>query len=91
MHNVSVGTYMASGGTNFGFTAGGSLHGVAGQAVQASVTTSYDFNAPVTEAGDVNASKWLALQALFSQFNHQPMEKAKQNKENAERKQKKVK
>ncbi|XP_055686749.1 beta-galactosidase-like [Lutzomyia longipalpis] len=47
--NASVNFYMFFGGTNFGFTAGANNGGIG--SYQADVT-SYDYDAPMTEAGD---------------------------------------
>jgi len=48
-YNGSVNFYMFQGGTNFAFTSGG---GVAETGKHGAVVTSYDYDAPLTEAGD---------------------------------------
>ncbi|CAL8467305.1 g6842 [Coccomyxa elongata] len=45
----SVNLYMVHGGTNFGFTAGGSID----NGVYWACITSYDYDAPISEAGDI--------------------------------------
>lgn len=47
---ASVNFYMFYGGTNFGFTAGTHRSGIGNFKVY---TTSYDYDAPITEAGDI--------------------------------------
>ena len=45
-----MGSYMYHGGTNFGFSAGGNI---VGQSSYQPVPTSYDYDAPISEAGDL--------------------------------------
>lgn len=51
-HQVNVNFYMFFGGTNFGFTNGANSGPFLAQ------TTSYDYDAPLSEAGDVTAKYW---------------------------------
>ncbi|KAL9890166.1 ectoderm-expressed 3 isoform 1-T2 [Glossina fuscipes fuscipes] len=62
--NASVNFYMFYGGTNFGFTAGAN-NGGPGR-YQADIT-SYDYDAPMTEAGDPT-SKYFALRDIIARY-----------------------
>lgn len=62
--NASVNFYMWFGGTNFGFTAGANDGGP--NRYNADVT-SYDYDAPMTEAGDITP-KYLALRDVIGEF-----------------------
>jgi beta-galactosidase len=57
-HNASFSIYMVHGGTSFGFSAGANSPPFSPQ------TTSYDYDAPITEAGWAS-SKYFALRELF--------------------------
>jgi beta-galactosidase len=57
-HNASFSIYMVHGGTSFGFTAGANCPPFAPQA------TSYDYDAPISEAG-WDTAKYHALRELF--------------------------
>lgn len=57
-HNASFSIYMVHGGTSFGFTAGANSPPFAPQ------TTSYDYDAPISEAG-WDTPKFHALRELF--------------------------
>lgn len=57
-HNASFSIYMVHGGTSFGFTAGANCPPFAPQ------TTSYDYDAPISEAG-WDTPKFHALRELF--------------------------
>jgi beta-galactosidase len=57
-HNASFSIYMAHGGTSFGFTAGANCPPFAPQ------VTSYDYDAPISEAG-WDTPKFYALRDLF--------------------------
>jgi beta-galactosidase len=59
-HNVSFSLYMAHGGTSFGFDAGANSPPFSPQ------TTSYDYDAPISEAG-WDTPKYHTLRDLFSQ------------------------
>ncbi|MGV9293547.1 beta-galactosidase [Amycolatopsis sp. NPDC003676] len=65
---ASVNLYMACGGTNYGFTAGANTSGLQYQPT----VTSYDYDSPVGEAGDVGA-KFAALQAVITKYTKQPV------------------
>ncbi|XP_011300269.1 beta-galactosidase [Fopius arisanus] len=60
--NASMNLYMMYGGTNFGFTAGAN-----GGAQYSPQITSYDYDAPLTEAGDPT-DKYFALRDALSQY-----------------------
>lgn len=60
---VNVNFYMFYGGTNFGFTAGANDGGP--NRYNADVT-SYDYDAPLTEAGDITP-KYLVLRDVISE------------------------
>jgi beta-galactosidase len=57
-HNASFSIYMAHGGTSFGFTAGANSPPFSPQ------STSYDYDAPIDEAGHVT-EKFTAIRDLF--------------------------
>ncbi|VDK52470.1 unnamed protein product [Anisakis simplex] len=60
---ASFNYYMFQGGTNFAFWAGGEL--------EDSITTSYDFWAPLSEAGDIT-EKYLAIRNWIKTIPHWP-------------------
>lgn len=60
--NASVNIYMFYGGTNFGFTAGAN----GGEKEFLPDITSYDYDAPLTEAGDPTA-KYFAIRDTIAQ------------------------
>ncbi|XP_057327942.1 beta-galactosidase [Microplitis mediator] len=60
--NASINIYMFYGGTNFGFTAGAN----GGDKYWPQIT-SYDYNAPLTEAGDPT-DKYFAIRDTLAQF-----------------------
>ncbi|XP_075459493.1 beta-galactosidase-1-like protein 2 isoform X2 [Ascaphus truei] len=64
---ASINLYMFHGGTNFGFMSG-ALH----FHEYRSDVTSYDYDAPLTEAGDYT-SKYFKLQEIFSKFHAEPL------------------
>lgn len=64
---ASINLYMFHGGTNFGFMAG-ALH----FHEYRSDVTSYDYDAPLTEAGDYT-SKYFKLRELFSKHHVEPL------------------
>uniref|UniRef100_A0A0X3PRQ2 Beta-galactosidase n=2 Tax=Schistocephalus solidus TaxID=70667 RepID=A0A0X3PRQ2_SCHSO len=55
---VSLNYYMFHGGSNFGFWSGGP------SASNAAITTSYDYDAPISEAGDIT-TKYIMLRDLI--------------------------
>lgn len=59
---ASVNFYMIHGGTNFGFTAGANM----GSNYQADIQ-SYDYDAPITEAGDLT-EKYYEIQKVIAQY-----------------------
>lgn len=65
---ASVNLYMACGGTNFGFTSGANTSGTTYQPT----VTSYDYDSPVGEAGDVGA-KFTALRSVLTKYTHAPI------------------
>ncbi|KAL1131552.1 hypothetical protein AAG570_011169 [Ranatra chinensis] len=65
-NNVSFNFYMFHGGTNFGFTSGSGS-----SSVFQPVITSYDYDAPITEAGDLT-DKYIAIREVLS--SHYPAE-----------------
>ena len=64
--NVSVAFYMYMGGTNFGFMNGGRYH----QTLLTSIT-SYDYDAPLTEAGDTT-TKFHVLRETIAKYEKIP-------------------
>jgi beta-galactosidase len=60
-HKASFSIYMAHGGTSFGFTAGANSPPFAPQ------STSYDYDAPISEAG-WDTEKFHAIRDLFSRY-----------------------
>ncbi|XP_075226343.1 ectoderm-expressed 3 [Lycorma delicatula] len=63
-NSTSVNLYMFYGGTNFGFMAGANCDDSNGYRPQ---LTSYDYDAPITEAGDLT-SKYFAIKELLKQY-----------------------
>ncbi|KAJ6640309.1 Beta-galactosidase [Pseudolycoriella hygida] len=66
--NASVNFYMFFGGTNFGFTAGANDGGPGSYNVD---VTSYDYDAPMDEAGDPTP-KYYALRDVIGEYLHLP-------------------
>jgi beta-galactosidase GanA len=64
---ASVNLYMACGGTNFGFTSGANTSGTTYQPT----VTSYDYDSPVGEAGDLGA-KFTALRSVLTKYTGVP-------------------
>ncbi|CAM6096522.1 unnamed protein product [Calypogeia fissa] len=62
--NASVVLYMAHGGTNFGFNSGANTGSTASE-FQPDLT-SYDYDAPIGEAGNCDSAKFKALRAVLS-------------------------
>ncbi|OAE20031.1 hypothetical protein AXG93_2584s1150 [Marchantia polymorpha subsp. ruderalis] len=64
--NASVVLYMLHGGTNFGFTSGSNT----GSSVRDFLPdiTSYDYDAPIGEAGDIDNPKFQALKAVLGRY-----------------------
>ncbi|KAJ8280374.1 hypothetical protein GJAV_G00053770 [Gymnothorax javanicus] len=59
---MSINLYMFHGGTNFGF-----MSGAVDQGVYKALVSSYDYDAPLSEAGDCTP-KYYQLRELFSQY-----------------------
>ena len=66
---ASVNLYMFHGGTNFGFTNGANDKGV-----YKPIVTSYDYDAPLDEAGNPTAKYW-AFRAVLGEYTAIPEEK----------------
>lgn len=60
--NASVNIYMYHGGTNFGFSAGSNI-----DPVFHPVPTSYDYDAPISEAGDLT-QKFYAIKRVIAKY-----------------------
>lgn len=67
---ASVNLYMFIGGTNFGFTSGANM-GTAPYDDYSPHTTSYDYDAPLNEAGDPTP-KYFALQQVIKKYRPNP-------------------
>ncbi|KAH9397269.1 Beta-galactosidase-1-like protein [Tyrophagus putrescentiae] len=61
--NMSVNIYMIHGGTHFNFTAGANLG-----SVYQPVPTSYDYDAPISEAGDLTEKFFLIKEVIKKHF-----------------------
>jgi beta-galactosidase len=66
---ASVNVYMFHGGTNFGFTNGANDKGT-----YLPITTSYDYDAPLDEAGNPTAKYW-AFREVLSKYANVPTER----------------
>ncbi|XP_072473950.1 beta-galactosidase-1-like protein isoform X3 [Notamacropus eugenii] len=64
---ANVNMYMFHGGTNFGY-----WNGADWKKVYLPVTTSYDYDAPISEAGDLTP-KLLAIRSVISKFQELPL------------------
>ncbi|XP_073339077.1 beta-galactosidase-1-like protein 2 [Pagrus major] len=67
--DMSINLYMFHGGTNFGFMNGATAVGVT---LPKPMVTSYDYDAPLSEAGDYT-TKYHLLRNLFSLYHTQPL------------------
>ncbi|XP_062417052.1 beta-galactosidase-1-like protein 2 isoform X3 [Pungitius pungitius] len=67
--DMSINLYMFHGGTNFGFMSGAFA---AGMPAPKPMVTSYDYDAPLSEAGDYTA-KYHLLRDVFSRLHAQPL------------------
>ncbi|PWA63941.1 beta-galactosidase 17 [Artemisia annua] len=63
--NGSAVLYMAHGGTNFGFYNGANA---AQESDYNADLTSYDYDAPISESGDVDGAKFKALRAVIAKY-----------------------
>lgn len=62
--NASFNFYMFHGGTNFGFTSGANTNDTTDRLGYLPQLTSYDYDAPLDEAGDPTEKYFLIKQAL---------------------------
>ncbi|XP_058780235.1 beta-galactosidase 17-like isoform X2 [Vicia villosa] len=69
--NGSAVLYMAHGGSNFGFYNGANTG--ADEADYKPDLTSYDYDAPITEAGDVDNSKFNAIRRVIARYSSVPL------------------
>lgn len=69
--NGSAVLYMAHGGTNFGFFSGSNTRGTASD-FQPDIT-SYDYDAPIREDGDVDNPKFKALRDVIGRYSQSPL------------------
>lgn len=69
--NGSAVLYMAHGGSNFGFYNGANTG--ADEADYKPDLTSYDYDAPIREAGDVDNSKFNAIRRVISRYSSAPL------------------
>ncbi|OWA50338.1 Beta-galactosidase [Hypsibius exemplaris] len=67
--NASFNTYMFYGGSNFGFVAGSNTQDNDGMVP---VTQSYDYDAPISEAGDLTV-KYMKIRELFQKYSPGPL------------------
>ncbi|KAI9537213.1 hypothetical protein NQZ68_027247 [Dissostichus eleginoides] len=67
--NMSINLYMFHGGTNFGFMSGAFAVGMPSPKA---MVTNYDYDAPLSEAGDYT-TKYHLLRNVFSQYHAQPL------------------
>ncbi|MEQ2288792.1 hypothetical protein AMECASPLE_026390 [Ameca splendens] len=69
--DMSINLYMFHGGTNFGFMNGAFAVGIP---APKPMVTSYDYDAPLSEAGDYT-TKYHLLRNLFSSYHNEPLPK----------------
>ncbi|KAL0354541.1 UNVERIFIED_CONTAM: Beta-galactosidase 17 [Sesamum radiatum] len=69
--NGSAVLYMAHGGTNFGFYSGANTG--SNEADYKPDLTSYDYDAPIRESGDVDNAKYKALRRVIAKYSTQPL------------------
>lgn len=67
--DMSINLYMFHGGTNFGFMSGAFAVGIP---APKPMVTSYDYDAPLSEAGDYT-TKYHLLRNLFSSYHNEPL------------------
>ncbi|CAK9179959.1 unnamed protein product [Ilex paraguariensis] len=80
--NGSAVLYMAHGGTNFGFYSGANT-GVNESDYKPDLT-SYDYDAPIRESGDVDNDKFKALRRVIQKYSAAPLPSVPSNNEKAE-------
>ncbi|KAJ7951619.1 Beta-galactosidase [Quillaja saponaria] len=78
--NGSAVLYMAHGGTNFGFYNGANTAG-ADEADYKADLTSYDYDAPIRESGDVDNTKFNALREVIERYSPKPLPSVPSNNE----------
>ncbi|KAL0415095.1 UNVERIFIED_CONTAM: Beta-galactosidase 17 [Sesamum latifolium] len=69
--NGSAILYMAHGGTNFGFYSGANTG--SNEADYKPDLTSYDYDAPIRESGDVDNAKYKALRRVIAKYSTEPL------------------
>ncbi|PIN09321.1 Beta-galactosidase [Handroanthus impetiginosus] len=69
--NGSAVLYMAHGGTNFGFYSGANTG--ANESDYKPDLTSYDYDAPIRESGDVDNIKYRALRSVIAKYSAEPL------------------
>ncbi|XP_075490019.1 beta-galactosidase 17 isoform X1 [Primulina tabacum] len=69
--NGSAVLYMAHGGTNFGFYSGANTG--ANESDYKPDLTSYDYDAPIKESGDVDNKKYKALRRVIAKYSSKPL------------------
>ncbi|GMH22054.1 hypothetical protein Nepgr_023897 [Nepenthes gracilis] len=79
--NGSAVLYMAHGGTNFGFYSGANTG--ANESDYKPDLTSYDYDAPIKESGDVDNAKFRALQRVLERYNAASLPPVPSNNEKA--------
>ncbi|CAH9073495.1 unnamed protein product [Cuscuta epithymum] len=77
--NGSVVLYMAHGGTNFGFYSGANTG--SDQSDYKPDLTSYDYDAPIKESGDVDNPKYKALREVIAKYSTTPLNSVPSNNE----------
>ncbi|VFQ70906.1 unnamed protein product [Cuscuta campestris] len=77
--NGSVVLYMAHGGTNFGFYSGANTG--SDESDYKPDLTSYDYDAPIKESGDVDNPKYEALQKVIAKYSTTPLYPVPSNNE----------
>lgn len=77
--NGSAVLYMAHGGTNFGFYSGANT-GEDESAYKPDLT-SYDYDAPIRESGDVDNAKYKALRSVIAKYSLKPLAPVPSNNE----------
>ncbi|XP_057771590.1 beta-galactosidase 17 [Salvia miltiorrhiza] len=77
--NGSVVLYMVHGGTNFGFYNGANTGD--DESAYKPDLTSYDYDAPISESGDVDNAKYKALRSVIAKYSPQPLASVPSNNE----------
>ncbi|KAI5665452.1 hypothetical protein M9H77_15305 [Catharanthus roseus] len=79
--NGSVVLYMAHGGTNFGFYSGANTG--TDESDYKPDLTSYDYDAPIRESGDVDNAKYKALRRVIAKYSASPLTPVPDDKKRA--------